>query len=250
MHIELIPAFADNYFPFFEIDGRPIIVDPGDACPVLTRLKKSSTVKPMILVTHYHPDHVGGCEELRRRTGAEVVGPEGDQERLLDWVVREGDVVDIGSLRFRVMEVPGHTYNHIAYVDDVAGVAFVGDTLFAGGCGRVFSGTAEQLWESLKRLRELQEKTLIYCAHEYTLGNLEFACHVEPSHGPTRKRLELVREQRENGIPTVPTTVGEEKRTNIFLRADEPEMAEAVGMTRGTDPVLVFAELRRRKNEW
>jgi hydroxyacylglutathione hydrolase len=253
MTIELIPAFSDNYFPYFETSGISVIVDPGDATPVQARLARrppSVRHEPMILVTHYHPDHVGGCVELREKYGAHVIGPEGDQEHLLDSIVRDGDVVDIGAFHFRVLDLPGHTYNHIGYIDDKAHLAFVGDTLFAGGCGRVFSGTAEQLWESLKLLRALPDMVRVYCAHEYTLGNLEFALHIDSTHTETRDRLSVVRDQRKKVIPTIPSTIGNEKRTNIFLRADEAEMAERVGLAVGADPLAVFTELRRLKNNW
>lgn len=247
----LLPAFDDNYIPVGVFGDRPVIVDPGDAEPVmqwLTELKAPG--RPLVLVTHYHMDHVGGCMELRRRFDAEVVGPEGDQERLLTAILREGHEIVAGPATFRVWDVPGHTYNHIAFVDSALGLAFVGDTLFAGGCGRLFSGTAEQLWSSLERIRALPPETLIYCAHEYTESNLAFAVALDPEHAATHERLERVRVMRMDGEATVPTTVGTELNTNIFLRAGEPGMGEKVGLPKGATPVDVFTELRRRKDQW
>ncbi len=248
-----IPAFNDNYIWMLQESGCAVVVDPGDAVPVLSCLHAASLRLAAILVTHHHYDHTGGIAELYRRLGAPpVYAPAG--ESIPDCTVRVqgGDRIEIKelSISFQAVNVPGHTAGAIAYVGH--GVLFSGDTLFTGGCGRLFEGTPQQMHGSLMRLAALPDDTLVYCGHEYTLANLEFASRVEPENADIRDRLAQVRVQRARGEPTVPATLGLEHLTNPFLRCAEPAVrlaAEAwVGRPLKT-PAAVLAAIREWKNE-
>ena len=230
LEISPIPAFEDNYIWLLRDAGAIgcAVVDPGDAEPVIDRLEGEGLVLKNVLITHKHGDHTGGIRELKARWPAAVVyGPAGEPIPTLEHRLVEGDEVELAepALRLRVLEVPGHTEGHIAYYG--GGRLFCGDTLFAGGCGRVFSGTHEQLSASLERLAELPADTLVYCAHEYTLVNLGFARWVEPDSAALAERLAADRAAREGGRPTVPSTLELELRTNPFLRTDRPGVVAA-----------------------
>ena len=230
LNIRPLPAFEDNYIWLLTRPGGAdaAVVDPGDEDPVLETLDREGLTLTAILITHKHGDHTGGVRELRDRyPGARVYGPAGEAIATLTDPLRDGDTLDLGiaGARFSVLEVPGHTEGHLAYYG--GGVLFCGDTLFAGGCGRVFSGTHEQLHHSLQRIAALPPETLLYCAHEYTEANLGFASWVEPDSPAVRRRVAETRALRAAGKPTVPSTLAQELETNPFLRGDQPEVAAA-----------------------
>ncbi|HEX6858781.1 MAG TPA: hydroxyacylglutathione hydrolase [Caulobacteraceae bacterium] len=231
-------CLSDNYGFLVrdEESGLAACIDTPDAAVILKELDKLGWKLALILNTHWHPDHAGGNAEVKAATGATVVGPE-EVGRIAapDRVVRHGDVVELGATRFDVIDTGGHTLGHITYHDGKDHIAFVGDTLFALGCGRLFEGTAEQMWTSLQRLAALPDDTRVYCAHEYTASNARFALSVDTDPALAR-RAEAIFAARERGEWTVPTTIGLEKATNPFLRAPVlvPEAAphEAFGQVR------------------
>ena len=232
-----------------------VVVDPGDEDPVLAYLDAQGVALTAILITHHHPDHVGGVAALLERFPVPVFGPGTEKIPGRTHVVGDGTVVPVPGLPVTLtgIDVPGHTAGHIAYFGDVGGVPslFCGDTLFAGGCGRLFEGTPGQMWTSLSRLARLPPATRVYCAHEYTLANLRFALAVEPGNDALRARQAAEAGKRERGEPTVPSTVGIECATNPFLRAAVPAVRAAAegraGRALAAD-VDVFAELRAWKN--
>lgn len=225
LEVVAVPAFTDNYLWLVhdEDSGETAVVDPGDAAPVLAEAKRRDWQITKILNTHWHPDHTGGNLAVKEATGAEIWGPSGENGRVpgLDHALREGDRVGIGNHEAHVWEVPGHTLGHIAYIFGDDGLAFVGDTMFAMGCGRLFEGTAEQMSKSLRRLAALPAETELYCAHEYTLSNARFAARSFPQSQAIAERLRQVEVLRSDGLPTVPTTVALERTTNPFLLASD-----------------------------
>ncbi|WP_313072814.1 hydroxyacylglutathione hydrolase [Melaminivora sp.] len=253
-----LPAFADNYIWMLEGARGAVVVDPGDAAPVLAALGSSGLPLAAILVTHHHGDHTGGVAELRAKTGAVVHGPA--REALPEPVARVtgGDTVTALGLAFEVIDVPGHTAGHIAYhcADAGAGgpLLFCGDTLFSGGCGRVFEGTPGQMLQSLERLAALPGDTQVCCAHEYTLSNLKFARAVEPTNAALLQHSRHCEQLRERGLPTLPSTLALERQINPFLRTREAAVAEAArrydARVDPASPVSVFAALRQWKNEF
>jgi len=222
LEVVAVPAFADNYLWLVRdsASGDTAVVDPGDASPVLTEADRRSWKIGQVLNTHWHPDHTGGNLAVKA-TGARISGPAAEADRIpgIDVALKEGDTVSIGGHVGEVWEVPGHTLGHIAYVFRSAGIAFVGDTLFAMGCGRLFEGTPAQMFASLNRLASLPGDTRAYCAHEYTLANAKFAAHAEPENPAVAQRLADVERARANGQMTVPTTIAAEIATNPFLLA-------------------------------
>lgn len=253
LEVVQIPVLRDNYV-YLARDGATgacAAVDPAVAEPVLAALDQRGWRLSHILNTHHHHDHVGGNLELKRRTGCTVVGNAEDAARIpgIDVRVCDGDEYALGASSAEVIAVSGHTIGHIAYWFAGAGVLFCGDTLFALGCGRLFEGTASQMWQSLSRLRALPDETRVYCAHEYTEANAAFALTVDPENAALADRAEAVRAARRAGRPTVPSTMAEERRTNPFLRADDPSLARAAGLA-GADPAAVFAEIRRLKDHF
>jgi hydroxyacylglutathione hydrolase len=228
MKIVAVPAFADNYLWLVrdEASGETAVIDPGDATPVLAEADKRGWTISQIWNTHWHPDHTGGNLAIKDVTGAEISGPGTENIPGRDVSLSEGDEVRLGSHVGRVIEVPGHTLGHIALIFDEDRVAFVGDTLFAMGCGRLFEGTPEQMYRSLQRLTALAPETQLYCAHEYTLSNARFATHADPGNDDIAARLASVDQQRARGEMTVPTSVAQELATNPFVRArDAKEFA-------------------------
>jgi len=219
--VRLFPCLQDNYgfLARDEATGKTATIDTPDAGAILAALEREGWGLDLILNTHWHPDHAGGNAELKAATGAVIVGPaEVTRIAPLDRTVTGGDVVELGETCFTVIETGGHTLGHIAYFDPDDRIAFVGDTLFALGCGRLFEGTAEQMWTSLSRLAALPDDTEDYCAHEYTASNAGFALTVDAAQ-PLQARAEAVFAARKRGEATVPTTIGLEKATNPFLRA-------------------------------
>ena len=252
--LEVVPvkAFKDNYIWTLRGGGHAAVVDPGEARPVLDYVEREKLSLAAILATHHHADHVGGIAELRARyPSVPVYGPRHEPIATLTRAVAEGDSVRVAELdvEFRVLDIPGHTRAHIAYYG--AGALFCGDTLFACGCGRLFEGTAEQMYASLQKLLSLPDSTKVYCGHEYTLANIGFARTVEPGNERLAAREQRDRATREAGRPTLPSTLGEEKATNPFLRCREPAVVESVNKylgSRVSDPVRVFAAIREWKN--
>jgi hydroxyacylglutathione hydrolase len=253
LHIEPVPAFKDNYLWLLVRGKRAAIVDPGDADPVEQRLERDGLHLEAIVVTHHHGDHVGGVTRLKQRYGSHVFGPAGEAIPERDTALREGDRVEVLGVRMEVFDVPGHTRGHIAYYAPAEGLLFCGDTLFAGGCGRLFEGTPQQMHASLAKLAHLPGATRVYCAHEYTLANLKFARAVEPDNAALLRRQADCQALREKNIPTVPSTIAEELATNPFLRSDETTVrraAEAQEAGAGADAVATFAAIRAWKNRF
>lgn len=260
--VQPIAAFQDNYLWLLRAPTgrRAAIVDPGDAQPVLAALKKDKLELATILLTHHHGDHAGGVAELVAATGARVIGPQSEAIAGVTEPVGGEQAVNSGldGAQARVLAVPGHTRGHIAYLfehlgDDPRPLLFCGDTLFAAGCGRVFEGTPEQMLASLDTLAALDEQTLVYCAHEYTLSNLRFASAAEGSSTAVAARAAEASNMRANGIPTVPSTIGIERRTNPFLRTDHPEIIASAANRLGRAPrdrCETFAAIREWKNNF
>jgi hydroxyacylglutathione hydrolase len=247
----LFLCLKDNYGVLLHdpTSGATAAIDAPEAVPVETALKTTGWRLSDILVTHHHADHTGGIAELKQRHDCRVVAPHGEAARipLVDATVRENDEVRVGSLRGRVLETPGHTAGHISYLFPADKLAFVGDTLFSIGCGRVIEGTAEMMWQSLLKLRALPDDTRIYCGHEYTKANIRFAKTVEPGNAALKAREMEVEKLLAAGQPTIPSTMRAEKAANPFLRADLPAVASSVGLA-GSPAWKVFAEIRERKN--
>jgi hydroxyacylglutathione hydrolase len=254
-----LPAFTDNYLWLLQRGRHAAVVDPGDAAPVERALRERNLALAAILVTHHHPDHIGGLPRLAGAFPAPVYGPAAEAIAGVTQPVAEGDRVVLPELgaAFTVWEVPGHTRGHVAYVADAAAVApdpgFVlcGDTLFSAGCGRLFEGTARQLHGSLARLASLPPDTRVYCTHEYTLANLAFAAAVEPGSEVVAGEIARVRELRAHGAPSLPSTIARERRINPFLRAADPAVAAAASRHAGRPlqgELEVFTELRRWKD--
>ena len=250
-----VPAFDDNYIWLIDNgDGSAFVVDPGDPAPVDAALAERGLSLETILITHHHFDHVGGLAALKERHGCHVFGPANPAIAGIDTTLGQGDSVRVGRHDFAVFEVPGHTLDHIAYFcpDATPPLLFCGDTLFAGGCGRLFEGTPEVMLDSLGRLAALPAETLVYCAHEYTLANLAFARTAEPGNEALAARERAAQELREAGVPTVPSTIGQERATNPFLRSSEPSVQRALTAVgrNAADPVRAFASLRSWKDNF
>ena len=251
LQIRRLPALRDNYLWLVHApsSGETAVVDPAEPGPVEAALAAEGWTLTHILNTHHHHDHVGANEVLKERWGCRIVGPRADAARIpgIDLRVGDGDTVTLGGRSAQVLDVPGHTRGHIAYWFEADAALFVGDTIFAGGCGRMFEGTPTQFWTSLARLRALPDETRVFCAHEYTTSNMRYAAHVLPYDEAVAARVLDVAATRSRGEATVPSTLGLEKRTNPFLRCDEPALAAAVEAS-GSTPAEVFALLRSRKD--
>ena len=255
LNVLTVPAFSDNYLWIIHDGDHAAVVDPGDAAPILDALKQHKLSLVAILLTHHHSDHVGGVPKLLQHYKVPVFAPRNDPIANVTQPLDEGDIVTIPELdlKLSVLEVPGHTLGHIAYVAAEQGWLFCGDTLFAGGCGRLFEGTPKQMLSSLDKLAALPNETKVYCAHEYTISNLRFALAAEPDNAALMERFRLEQAKREQDIPTVPSNIGLEKSTNPFMRAREPAIAKqliAEGLATINDPVAVFAALREWKNNF
>jgi hydroxyacylglutathione hydrolase len=253
MKIELVPCLKDNYaYLIHDPDANTTgIVDPSEAEPVLSALKRTGLKLTHILNTHHHFDHTGGNLPLKEKTGAIIVGPKADKDRIpgIDVALGEGETYKFGTRTARVFDIPAHTRGHIAFWFEADKAVFTGDTMFAMGCGRLFEGTPEQMWKSLSKLAALPEDTRVYCGHEYTESNGRFALTVEPDNADLIARMREVREKRAKEEPTIPSTIGLEKKTNPFVRATSPALQKTLGMA-GADPVAVLAETRKRKDSF
>jgi hydroxyacylglutathione hydrolase len=250
-----VPAFADNYLWLIHDGVHAAVVDPGDAGPILQTLQDHRLALTAILLTHHHADHVGGVPELLARHPVPVYGPDNPKIEGITHPVSEGEQVNLPELglKLAVLAVPGHTLDHIAYIASNPGWLFCGDTLFAGGCGRLFEGTPKQMTESLAKLAALPDETAVYCAHEYTLSNLKFAREVEPMNVALLARIAAEEKKREQNQPTVPTFIGLEKSTNPFLRYTEPAILDRLttsGRLAVREAIPAFAALREWKNSY
>lgn len=256
--IDALPAFADNYIWLLQDDQnrRCVVVDPGDAAPVQAWLDAHADwTLEAILTTHHHADHVGGVAALKAKTGARVFGPAQEKIPALDQPLHDGQRIEVLGLDFEIIDVPGHTLGHIAYFHADAELPwlFCGDTLFAGGCGRLFEGTPQQMFDSLSRLAALPEATQVYCAHEYTLSNLRFAQAVEPENPQVAARLAQVIAWREEERISLPSQIGLERQTNPFLRCGEASVERTLDQRGGAQARTSsesFAALRSWKNSF
>ncbi len=248
--VNLVPFASDNYAYLIESDDGLAVVDPGEAAPVAAAIKTLDKPLRQILITHHHGDHVGGVAALKATHGAEVVGPKASAGKLpLDRAVSEGDRVDCLGAELTVIETPGHTLDHIAYYTEGHQGLFSADCLFVLGCGRVFEGDAPMMWNSLLKLRALSDETLVFCGHEYTMANARFALSLTPDDSALQAHIDGLQERRDQGAPTVPSLLGDEKRFNPFLRCDDPAFQEALGLS-GKSAAEVFAEVRARKDRF
>jgi len=251
--IFLFPCLRDNYGALVHDtqSGTTAAIDAPEAAPVEAALKKTSWRLTDILVTHHHGDHTAGIPALKQQHKCRVVAPRNEAQRiaLVDEKVGEGDKVRVGQLEGNVIDTPGHTAGHISYFFPADKLAFVGDTLFSIGCGRVIEGNPEMMWHSLLKLRALPDDTKFYCGHEYTAANIRFAKTIEPANKALAARAKEVEGLVAAGKPTIPATIGAEKTENPFLRADVPDVAKAVGLA-GSPAWKVFAEIRERKNRF
>ena len=251
LKIHILPALKDNYIFVLSIEDEAVVVDPGDGEVVLDYLEQEELNLKDILLTHHHPDHVAGVGPLRTKFGAHVYCSSYDKFRLSladTAVAGEVDFEVLGQV-FTAIECPGHTLGHVAYYFEAAEALFCGDTLFSMGCGRLFEGTAEQMFHSLERLRKLPDETRVFCGHEYTQSNLDFALSLEPKHRTLQTFRKLVDDQRDQNQPSVPSLLGTEKQLNPFLRWDDSKLRLALKMEKATD-LEVFTELRLRKDSF
>jgi hydroxyacylglutathione hydrolase len=250
--IRLFPCLSDNFGYLIHDDATKATasIDAPEAGPIVKALEREGWKLTDILITHHHGDHVGGVAELKKKYGCRVVAPHDKSTKIAnaDLRVGNGDVVKVGELLARVLETPGHTLDHISYVFDGEKALFAADTLFSIGCGRVFEGTYPMMWDSLLRLRALPDDFKLYCGHEYTASNVKFALSVDSDNAALQARAAEVTRLRGENKPTIPSLLGEEKKTNIFLRADDPSVAIKLHM-KGASAAEVFGELRERKNK-
>jgi hydroxyacylglutathione hydrolase len=250
--IRTFPCLSDNfgYLIHDPATKATASIDAPEAGPIIKALEREGWTLTDILITHHHHDHVGGVAELKQKYGCRVVAPHDKTAKIAnaDLRVAHGDVVKVGELLTRVLETPGHTLDHVSYVFDNDKALFAADTLFSIGCGRVFEGNHPMMWESLSKLRALPDDFKLYCGHEYTASNVKFALTIEPDNPALQARAAEVAKLRADNKPTIPVLLGEEKKSNVFLRADDPAVAAKLHM-KGAAAADVFGELRERKNK-
>jgi hydroxyacylglutathione hydrolase len=249
----LFPCLQDNYGVLLHDPdtGATAAIDAPESGAVEAALKTTGWKLTDILVTHHHNDHTAGIPDLKQRHGCRVVAPKKESARVpqFDAVVGEGDTVKVGNATARVIDTPGHTAGHISYWFDADKIVFAADTLFSIGCGRILEGNAAMMWESLLKLRNLPDDTQVYCGHEYTAANIAFALTVDPDNKALRARADEAAALRKAGKPTIPVTIGAEKAANPFLRADDPALAESLGM-KGRPAAEVFGKIRGAKDNF
>jgi len=256
--VDILPAFTDNYIYLVSDSdlGLAMVVDPGDADVVLRALDKKDVHLSLILNTHHHKDHIGGNAKLARASGAPIIGPAKERSRIENMArgVEKGDIVTFSTLKGQVIETHGHTSGHIAFYFPQIKALFCGDTLFSLGCGRLFEGTAAQLWASLLALRNLPDDTLVYCGHEYTEANAKFALAVDRNNTALQSRAEEATALRRKSKPTLPARLGEEKLANPFLRVDQSALQQALTKSgfavHDADPAAIFGMLRAAKDRF
>ncbi|MCB1936209.1 MAG: hydroxyacylglutathione hydrolase [Nitrosomonas sp.] len=255
LHIHPLPALRDNYIWIIHDTVHAAIVDPGDATPAMAFLQTQGLQPIAILITHHHSDHTGGNRQLLEQFDVPVYGPTQENISSITHPVQEGDTIQLQSLALtlNIIEIPGHTRGHIAYYgsSQQKSILFCGDTLFSCGCGRIFEGTPQQMFDSLQKLAALPAHTQVYCTHEYTLGNMSFARTVEPGNDDLRQLEIRAKQLRQRNLPTLPTDIATEKACNPFLRCQYPEIINSVKQHTGktlSEPVEVFTELREWKN--
>ena len=249
--VHQFPCLSDNYGLLVHdpATGDTASIDTPEAGPIMGALAEKGWTLTHILNTHHHGDHTGGNMALKDATGCKIIGPHGGGIPGIDEAVAEGDIVKFGSFTAKVIETPGHTLDHIIFWFEDQNTAFVGDTLFALGCGRVFEGTFDQMWASIAKVKALPPETIIYCAHEYTAANANFSLSVDPDNEALKARAKKIAALRDAGKPTVPTILSVELATNPFLRPDDLGVQKAVGLV-GASNSEVFAEIRRRKDNF
>ncbi|MBC3883306.1 hydroxyacylglutathione hydrolase [Undibacterium sp. LX40W] len=256
LSILTVPAFDDNYLWIVHNGTDAVVVDPGDGKAILQALQDHQLQLKAILLTHHHADHVGGVPDLLMSFSVPVYGPATDNIKAVTHPLNGGDklLIECLNLNFQVLAMPGHTLGHIAYYSEKEQVLFCGDTLFAGGCGRIFEGTPAQMFNSLNTLAALPEQTAVYCAHEYTLSNLRFALAANPNNSALQVRQSTDQQKRDQHIPTVPSTIGLEKQTNPFLRSADPDIKRSLidqqKIEEDADELAVFTALRTWKNNF
>ncbi|MBF0444805.1 MAG: hydroxyacylglutathione hydrolase [Magnetococcales bacterium] len=248
--VEAVPVLGDNYVWMFASNNKEYVaVDPGEATAVSQWLDRLGASLSHILLTHHHNDHTGGVADLKRRYGAKIIGSKADAQRLppLDHAVKEGDILNVGECQVQIIETPGHTMGHVIY--KVGDALFVGDTLFSMGCGRLFEGSPEVMWQSLQKIQTLPDATKIYPAHEYTLTNHGFALMLEPDNQDLLALQKELLIKNDNDTPTLPTTLAAEKKLNPFLRTEDDQFAKKIGLQAKT-PQERFAILREKRNHF
>jgi len=252
-NIEAIPAFSDNYIWILINDNSAAVVDPGDASAVESFLSKNNLNLEAILITHHHFDHTGGILDLASKRDIKVYGPKGGHINGINYELSENSIITILETEFHIFETPGHTLDHIAYYSKEIDSLFCGDTLFSGGCGRLFEGTPLQMFDSLKKFSDLPEETKVYCTHEYTLSNLTFALKVEPNNDDLKKYFEEVNSLRNSNMMSLPSSIRLENKINPFLRTSVDQIkenAENYANKQNLQPVEVLAAIRDWKDNF
>ena len=253
MKIEIIPCLNDNYSYLIhdEISNTVAIVDPSEFMPCDTIISKNYQKLDFILNTHHHYDHVGGNEELKKKYNSKVLGFENDKNRIpqIDTVLKDNQEFKIGTLNFTTIFIPGHTRGHVAFYFKKERVVFSGDTLFSLGCGRVFEGTYEQMFKSLNKLKNLPSETKVYCGHEYTFKNLEFCLKFNPNNDFLKKKKDDIKLSLKNKKPTIPSTIADEIKANIFFRVNDPDVKKAINLENSPD-IEIFTKLRDLKDNF
>jgi len=253
MKIEIIPCLNDNYSYLIhdEISNTVAIVDPSEFIPCDTIISKNYKKLDFILNTHHHYDHVGGNEELKKKYNSKVLGFENDKNRIpqIDTVLKDNQEFKIGTLNFTTIFIPGHTRGHVAFYFKKERVVFTGDTLFSLGCGRVFEGTYKQMFQSLNKLKNLPGETKVYCGHEYTFKNLEFCLKFNPNNDFLKKKKDDIKLSLKNKKPTIPSTIADEIKANIFFRVNDPDIKKAINLENSPD-IEIFTKLRDLKDNF
>ena len=253
MKIEIIPCLNDNYSYLIhdEISNTVAIVDPSEFIPCDTIISKNYQKLDFILNTHHHYDHVGGNEELKKKYNSKVLGFENDKNRIpqIDTVLKDNQEFKIGTLNFTTIFIPGHTRGHVAFYFKKERVVFSGDTLFSLGCGRVFEGTYKQMFQSLNKLKNLPGETKVYCGHEYTFKNLEFCLKFNPNNDFLKKKKDDIKLSLKNKKPTIPSTIADEIKANIFFRVNDPDVKKAINLENSSD-IEIFTKLRDLKDNF
>ena len=253
MKIEIIPCLNDNYSYLIhdEISNTVAIVDPSEFVPCDTIISKNYQKLDFILNTHHHYDHVGGNEELKKKYNSKVLGFENDKNRIpqIDTVLKDNQEFKIGTLNFTTIFIPGHTRGHVAFYFKKERVVFTGDTLFSLGCGRVFEGTYKQMFQSLNKLKNLPGETKVYCGHEYTFKNLEFCLKFNPNNDFLKKKKDDIKLSLKNKKPTIPSTIADEIKGNIFFRVNDPDIKKAINLENSPD-IEIFTKLRDLKDNF